>query len=134
VVEEEFEHARASFPCRCSSKTFRATPTGQRLAKSLSHYVDGNFRGEFSGASELRDQVGRSLRAMVDTRNNRPMDHDPIAPHLLKPYRFSDQTGLRFAIAPERVEEVFDPLDQASPGCAERMLEIGHSRDVRLFG
>jgi hypothetical protein len=106
VVEEEFEHARASFPCRCSSKTFRATPTGQRLAKSLSDYVDGNFRGEFSGASELRDQVGRSLRAMVDTRNNRPMDHDPIAPHLLKPYRFSDQTGLRFAIAPERVEKV----------------------------
>jgi hypothetical protein len=32
------------------------------------------------------------------------------------------------------VEEVFDPLDMASPGFAERMLEIGHSRDVRLFG
>jgi hypothetical protein len=29
---------------------------------------------------------------------------------------------------------VFDALDLASPGCAERMLEIGHSRDVRLFG
>ena len=71
---------------------------------------------------------------MVDTRNNRPMDHDPIAAHLLKPYRFSDQTSLRFAIAPERVEEVFDPLDLASPDFAERMMDIGHSRDVRLFG
>ena len=62
------------------------------------------------------------------------MDHDPIAAHLLKPHRFSDQTSLRFAIAPERVEEVFDPLDLASPDFAERMMEIGHRRDVRLFG
>jgi hypothetical protein len=62
------------------------------------------------------------------------MDRDPIAAHLLKPYRFSDQTSLRFAIAPERVEEVFDPLALASAEFAERMMEIGHSRDVRLFG
>ncbi len=135
VVEEEFEHARArKLPVLVFLEDVPRDADGQRLAKSLSDYVDGNFRVEFSGASELRDQVERSLRAMVDTRNNRPMDHDPIAPHLLKPYRFSDQTSLRFAIAPERVEEVFDPLDLASPGCAERMLEIGHSRDVRLFG
>ena len=32
------------------------------------------------------------------------------------------------------MEEIFDPLDLASPDFAERMLEIGHSRDVRLFG
>jgi hypothetical protein len=135
VVEEEFEHARArKLPVLVFLEDVPRDADGQRLAKSLSDYVDGNFRVEFSGASELRDQVERSLRAMVDTRNNRPMDHDPISPHLLKPYRFSDQTSLRFAIAPERVEEVFDPLDLASPGCAERMLEIGHSRDVRLFG
>jgi len=62
------------------------------------------------------------------------MDHDPIAAHLLKPYRVSDQTSLRFAVAPERMEEVFDPLDLASPGFAERMMEIGHRSDVRLFG
>jgi len=62
------------------------------------------------------------------------MDNDPIAAHVLKPYRFSDQTSLRFAIAPERVEEVFDPLDLASPDFAERMMEIGHRSDVRLFG
>ncbi len=135
VVEEEFEHARARrLPVLVFLEDIPHDADGQRLAKSLSDYVDGNFRVEFSGASELRDQVERSLRAMVDTRNNRPMDHDPIAPPLLKPYCFSDQTSLRFAIAPERVEEVFDPLDLASPGCAERMLEIGHSRDVRLFG
>ncbi len=135
VVEEEFEHARArKLPVLVFLEDVPRDADGQRLAKSLSDYVDGNFRVEFSGASELRDQVERSLRAMVDTRNNRPMDHDPIAPHLLKPYRFSDQTSLRFAVAPERVEEVFDPLDLASPGCVERMLEIGHSRDVRLFG
>jgi hypothetical protein len=107
---------------------------GERLARILSDYVDGNFRVKFSGAAELRDQVERALRAIVDTRNNRPMDHDPITAHLLKPYRFSDQTSLRFAITPERVEEVFDPLDLASPDFAERMLEIGHRSDVRLFG
>ena len=36
----------------------------------------------------------------------------------------SPQTGLRFGIAPERVE-VFDPVDLASPDFAERMMEIG---------
>src|ERR1019366_10165302 len=43
----------------------------------------------------------------------------------------SPQTGLRFGIAPERLE-VFDPVDLASPDFAERMMEIGHRRDVRL--
>ena len=135
VVEEEFEHARArKLPVLVFLEDVPRDADGERLARILSDYVDGNFRVKFSGAAELRDQIERSLRAIVDTRNNRAMDHDPIAAHLLKPYRFSDQTSLRFAIAPERVEEGFDPLALASTEFAERMLEIGHSRDVRLFG
>jgi hypothetical protein len=135
VVEEEFEHASArKLPVLVFLEDVPRDAEAERFARSLSDYVDGHFRVKFSGAAELRDEVERSLRAIVDTRNNRLMDHDPIAAHLLKPYRFSDQTSLRFAIAPERVEEVFDPLDLASPGFTERMLEIGHSRDVLLFG
>jgi hypothetical protein len=135
VVEEEFEHARArKLPVLVFLEDVPRDADGERLEKILSDYVDGNFRVKFGGAAELRDHVVRSLRAIVDIRNSRPMDNDPIAAHLLKPYRFSDQTSLRFAIAPERTEEVFDPLDLSSPDFAERMLEIGHSRDVRLFG
>lgn len=135
VVEEEFEHARArKLPVLVFLEDVPRDADGERLARILSDYVGGNFRVKFSGAAELRNQVERSLRAIVDTRNNRAMDHDPLAAHLLKPYAFSDQTSLRFAIAPERVEEVFDPLDLASPEFAERMLEIGHGSDVRLFG
>ncbi len=135
VVEEEFEHARSrKLPALVFLEDVPRDADGERLARILSDYVDGNFRVKFSGAAELRNQVERSLRAIVDTRNNRAMDHDPIAAHLLKPYRFSDQTSLRFAIAPERMEEVFDPLDLASPNFAERMMEIGHRSHVRLFG
>jgi hypothetical protein len=135
VVEEEFEHARArKLPVLVFLEDVPRDPDGERLARILSDYVDGHFRVKFSGAAELRDRIERSLRAIGDTRNNRAMDHDPLAAHLLKPDRFSDQTGLRLAIAPERVEEVFDPLDLASPGFAERMMEIGHRSDVRLFG
>jgi hypothetical protein len=135
VVEEEFEHARArKVPVLVFLEDVPRDADGEGLAKILSDYVDGNFRVKFSGAAELRDQVERALRTIVNTRNNRPMDNDPIAAHVLKPYRFSDQTSLRFAIAPERVEEVFDPLDLASPDFAERMMEIGHRNDVRLFG
>ncbi len=135
VVEEEFEHARArKVPVLVFLEDVPRDADGEGLAKILSDYVDGNFRVKFSGAAELRDQVERALRTIVNTRNNRPMDNDPIAAHVLKPYRFSDQTSLRFAIAPERVEEVFDPLDLASPDFAERMMEIGHRSDVRLFG
>jgi hypothetical protein len=135
VVEEEFEHARASkLPVLVFLEDIPRDAEAQRLAKSLSDYVDGNFRLKFSDASELQKQVEHSVRAVVDTRNNRPMDHDPIAAHLLKPHRFSDQACLRFALAPQRLEEVFNPLDLASPDFAERMMEIGHHRDVRLFG
>jgi len=135
VVEEEFEHARAcKVPVLVFLEDVPRDADGEGLARILSDYVDGNFRVKFSGAAELRDQVERALRTIVNTRNNRPMDNDPIAAHVLKPYRFSDQTSLRFAIAPERVEEVFDPLDLASPDFAERMMEIGHRSDVRLFG
>lgn len=135
VVEEEYDHARArKLPVLVFLEDVPRDAEAERFATGLSDYVDGNFRVKFSGASQLRDQVERSLQALVDTRNNRPMDHDPIAAHLLKPHRLSDQTSLRFAIAPERVEEVFDALDFASPDFAERMMELGHSRDVRLFG
>ena len=135
VIEEEFEHARSrKLPVLVFFEDAPRDAEAQRFAKSLSDYVDGNFRVKFSGAAELQGQVERSLRAISATPENRPMDHDPIAAHLLKPHRFSDQTTLRFGIAAERVEEVFDPLDLASPDFAERMMEIGHRRDVRLFG
>jgi Domain of unknown function (DUF4062) len=135
VVEEEFEHARArKLPILIFLEDVPRDADGERLAKILSDYVDGHFRVKFSGGAELGEQIECALRAVVDTRNNRAMDHDPIAAHLLKPYRFSDQTSLRFAIAPERMEEVFDPLDLASQEFAERMMEVGHRRDVRLFG
>jgi hypothetical protein len=135
VVEEEFEHARAhKLGVLVFLEDVPRDADAQRLARRLSDYVDGNFRVKFSGASELQAQIERSLRAISATQENRPMDHDPIAAHLSKPHRFSDQTCLRFGIAPERVEEVFDPLDLASPDFAERMMELGHRRDVRLFG
>jgi hypothetical protein len=135
VVEEEFEHARArKLPVLVFLEDVPGDADAQRLAKILSDYVDGNFRVKFTGAAELQGQIERSLRPILATQEDRPMDHDPIAAHLLKPHRFSDQTSLRFGIAPERMEEVFDPLDLASPDFAERMMEIGHRRDVRLFG
>jgi hypothetical protein len=135
VVEEELEHASAhKLPVLVFLEDVPRDADAQRLAMSLSDYVDGHFRVTFTGAAALTGQVERSLRAITDTRNNVPMDHDPIESHLLKPHRFSDQTCLRFAIAPERREEVFDPLDLAAPDFAERMMEIGHHRDIRLFG
>jgi hypothetical protein len=135
VVEEEFEHARArKLPVLVFLEDVPRDADAQRFTSILSDYVDGSFRVKFTGAAELQDQIERSLRVISATQGNRPMDHDPIAAHLLKPHRFSDQTSLRFGIGPERREEVFDPLDLASPDFAERMMEIGHSRDVRLFG
>jgi hypothetical protein len=135
VVEEEFEHARTrKLPVLVFLEDVPRDEDAQRFAKSISDYVDGNFRVKFTGAAELQRQVERSLRPITDSRNNGSMEHDPIAAHLLKPQRFSDLTSLRFGIAPARVEEVFDPLDLASPDFAERMMEIAHRRDVRLFG
>lgn len=134
VVEEEFEHARAAkLPVLVFLENVARDPDAQLLARNLSDYVDGHFRVKFSGPAELQAQIECSLRAMVGPDNG-PMDHDPIAAYLLKPHRFADEAALRFGIAPERVEEVFDPLDLTRPDFAERMMELAHHRDVRLFG
>ena len=61
------------------------------------------------------------------------MPSDPIAPHLVKPYRFGDETVLRLVLAPEREEEVFDPRVFASEDFFDRVMEIGHARGIRLF-
>jgi hypothetical protein len=87
VVEEEFEHARArKLPVLVFLEDVSRDADAQRLAKSLSDYVDGHFRVTFTGAAALARQIERSLRAITDTRNNEPMDHDPIAAHLVKPH------------------------------------------------
>jgi hypothetical protein len=38
-----------------------------KIKLTVTDYVDGHFRVKFSGAAELRDQVARSVRAIVDT-------------------------------------------------------------------
>jgi Domain of unknown function (DUF4062) len=134
VVEEEFEHARGrKLPVLVFLEDVSRDPEAQRLERTLSDYVDGNFRVKFSGLPALQDHIERALNAISPSRNNRTMDHDPVAAHLLKPFRFADETSLRLGIAPEREEEVFDPLALASPEFTRQIMELGHKADVSLF-
>lgn len=135
VVEEEIEHARRrKIPALVFLEKIARDADADQLARRLSDYIDGMFRVQFTGPKELADEVERALRPLLERSPRATMHSDPIAAHFSPPHQFQDQVSLRFAIAPERAEEVFDPLELASPEFAERLMECAHAKDVRLFG
>jgi hypothetical protein len=134
VVEEEFEHARSrKLPILVFLENIDQDADARQLARAVSDYVDGFFRVTFRGPTELAREVERSLKPHLEPSRNSKMPSDPVAPHLLKPHRFGDETVLRLVLAPEREEEVFDPRVLASENFFDRVMEIGHAREIRLF-
>jgi hypothetical protein len=61
------------------------------------------------------------------------MDSTTIQEKLEKPYTIYNESILRFVIAPERDEEVIDPVSLESPELKRQIFEIGHSPQVNLF-
>jgi len=135
VVEEEFEHALSrKLPVLVFIQDIAQDPDAKQLARRLSDYVHGFFRMKFTGPEDLEREVERALRPLIEKPMTPNNDSDPLAGHLARPHRFHDQTSLRVAVAPERVEEVFEPGQLASDDFAEQIMTIGHGREVRLFG
>ena len=136
VIEEEFDHAQLrKIPVLLFIANSAQEPDAQRLSRQFSDYVNGLFRRKFTSLDDLAREVERALRPLLEkSRLNMDSTPDPIAGLLTRPYSFHDQTALRVAVAPERVEEVFDPVRLASSEFADRVMEIGHSNQVRLFG
>lgn len=61
------------------------------------------------------------------------MDKGKLLKALEAPYRIPNETSLRFVLAPERSEEVIDPVRLESGEFITRIYEIGHSSEIQLF-
>jgi hypothetical protein len=134
VVEEELAEARRrKLPVFVFIEAVQREPDAQQLVREVSDYVNGYFRVEFHSPAQLRAEVARALAPHVAVPVRGRMSIDPIAVHLDRPYSFHDQATLRYGIAPERNEEVFDPMRLHSEDFQHRLLELGHRRDVALF-
>lgn len=134
VVEEEYEEALhrrkriLAFIHRCDRDK-----NGEHLVARVSDYVDGLFRRSYTDVAELESTVAMSLKPLIGQLQKQEVEPAVITERLKNPHRFTSETGLRFVIAPEREDEMVDPIALGSQEFCHRIHEIGHALEVRLF-
>ncbi|MBW1674040.1 MAG: DUF4062 domain-containing protein, partial [Deltaproteobacteria bacterium] len=131
VVEEEYEEAR-----RCKLRILAFVQNtdrdegATRLVAKISDFVNGVFRPTFVTAKELQSAVGEALGPIIDHYSNQEVDLHSINEKFENPYEIYNETSLRFAFGPERVEELIDPVYLESEELRHKLFEIGHSSQV----
>jgi hypothetical protein len=134
VVEEEYEEARHR---RLSILAFiqdtERDTDAQRLVRTLSDYIDGRFRKTFTAPAALQAEVGKALKPLIEHRARPEVDISVIEERLNTAPHIRNQASLRFVLAPERDEELIDPVSLDSEELKQQLFEIGHSPRVRLF-
>lgn len=134
VIEEEYDEAsHLKKPIIVFIQDIKHDEKAQEFIQKLSDYVDGNFRKIFATTTDLTEEVKKALSLIVDQYRNPEVDITVIEEMLKKPYRFQDETGLRFILSPEREEEVIDSVYLDSPELKQQVYDIGHSSEVGLF-
>jgi hypothetical protein len=133
VVEEEYERARQRrLPVLVFVQRGTRDADAARLLARLSDYVDAMFRREFSTPDELREEVERAVVPLVKQLEAPPMNTALVTDRLSE-RQYNRSLKLRFALIPERDEEVIDLVRLGEAEFTELVHEIGHRRDVRLF-
>jgi hypothetical protein len=135
VVEEEFDHARLrGMPVLAFIQQTARDAAAEQFVRKLSDYVDGLFRTRFGTPADLEQQIERAVRERLEAVSPRNAEERDLSVYFASERnRSGSATMLRFVLEPERKEEVIDPVKIASPDFGERLLELGHSKAVRLF-
>lgn len=134
VVEEEYERARfRKMPVLAFVENCSRDSDAQELVKKLSDYIDGVFRRTFTGTEELRSQIEEALAPLVDQYQKPSIEPAMIQNILNQPYQIQNETSLRFALVPERDEEVLDVVRLDTDDVRRLLYEIGHAKEVGLF-
>lgn len=134
VVEEEYEEARKrKIPTLAFIQNVEREEEAEKLAGRLSDYVNGMFRPTFSTPAELQSAVEKALVPIINHHSNPEVDLTIIEDKLREPYEIYNEASLRFALVPERVEELIDSVYLESPELKHQLFEIGHSPHVELF-
>jgi hypothetical protein len=135
VVEEEYERAKfKKLPTLFFLQNVRRDPEGERFARRVSDYVDGSLRSTFSTPEELQQEIMRALtpHMSLEVTVTTPPE-ELLATFQSVPRQTSGFPILRTGIAPERREEVIDPVRMGSAEFPRLLLDIGHRANVALF-
>jgi len=134
VVEEEYEEALSrKMPIMVFVEDVGRDEDSQRLVEKLSHYVEGFLRPTFMTPEELEKTVREALAPIFKHFQKPKVSSAMLQEKLMKPHEIYNETGLRFILAPERTEEVFDAVALESPELELELFEIGHSAHVGFF-
>lgn len=134
VVEEEYHQARLRrIPVLAFLQKVDRDADAQRFAQELSDFVDGTFLLSFHSPQDLRKVVERSLSPLLLDYSGRSMNRQPPTDRFSSPFRMPSATTLRLVLSPERDEEIIDPVRLGSREFLDRIYELGHSSNVRLF-
>lgn len=135
VVEEEWRHARVrKRPALFFLQTGARDPNAERLAAAVSDYVDGTLRRTFTTAEDLRREMVRALGPLLTSQGDGNMAPEEFLKAFAAGSQFSSsEPSLRVVIAPERQEEVVDPVRIGSDPFMRQLMEVGHRAEVNLF-
>ncbi len=134
VVEEEYDRARERrIPVLVFLQDVSRDADADRYASRLSDFVDGTFRRVFGTPEDLTREIERGLRHVLSSVPMSPV-RKMLAPHLFAaPSPFPSTPTLRYALSPERHDEVVDPVTLESPAFLDRVYAVAHGSAVRLL-
>lgn len=136
VVEEEYEEAlRRRLRILVFVQDTVRDSDAQRLVTTLSDYVGGVLRPNFTTTDELYNIVNQSLKQLLHHYTNPEVRPSVIQEKLKNHHEFEvhGEACLRFVLAPERIGEVIDLISIGSRQLIEQVYSLAHSPQVRLF-
>lgn len=135
VVEEEFEEAvRRGIPVVVFVQQTTMDDDAKRLSQRLSDYLGGYFRKTFNTPDELQTAVTEALKPVVQSKQSPRMDVRMLSNKLQIPRNNSySEVKLRFVLAPERVEEVIDPVMLDDERLQRELYAVAHAAGVDLL-
>jgi hypothetical protein len=135
VVEEEYEHARGlSIPTLVFLHETKRDTEGERLAKKLSEFVNGNFRRTFKDPAELRREVEAACKPLTASAPRINMEKARFDHLLAKPYDVGHETVLRIVIATGRPSETVVEVETLdAEEFKHEFVGMGVAREVGLF-
>ncbi len=134
VTEEEYEHAvQLGVPVLAFVVDGDRDAEASRFEARLSDYVQGRFRKVVENARDLRASVAQSLTPLIAGLVLPMTPLEAIGEALSERVPLSNETLLRIVIAPERDEELVDPVKLSDRDFQDQVLRIGHESSVQLF-
>ena len=136
VVEEEVdEAAKKQRDIFVFVQDVARDADAERLVVVLSNYVDGKFRKLFRGPQELEQLVHAAVaRSCAEEAEVSLVEmNQRIADPSRDPFTFQQEASVRYVLATERNEPVFDPVTFETAKFEHLVNEVAHAGPTPLF-